>query len=51
MSTLTWITEKELQREREMKNKGFVGKTTRKFCSSGEKMRNSSGQAGENEQQ
>ena len=23
MSTLTWITEKELQREREMKNKGL----------------------------
>ena len=38
--------------EREIKNNGdsfFVGKTTWKFCSGGEKMRNASGHQGENE--
>ena len=43
MSTLTWITEKEL--EREIKNKGD------QFYSAGEKMRNASGHQGENEWQ
>ena len=53
MSTLTWITEKVLQREREMQNKGLDvrWKTTRKVSSGGEKMRNASSQQGENEQQ
>ena len=41
MSTLTWITEKEL--ERVIKNKGD------EFHSGGEKMRNVSDQQGENE--
>ena len=40
--------------EREIKNKGdifFVGRTTWKFCSSGDKMRNDSSNQGENERQ
>ena len=47
MSSLTWITEKELGRV--IKNKGgkFRWKKNIKFHSSGEKMRNASGQQGE----
>ena len=50
MSTLAWITEEEL--ERVIKNKGdeFRQKKLWKFHGGGEKMRNASGQQGENEQ-
>ena len=49
MSTLAWITEEEL--ERVIKNKGdeFRQKKLWKFHGGGEKMRNASGQQGENE--
>ena len=53
MSTLTWITEKELEREREIKKtkkRKFVGRTTRKFYGAAEKTINASEQQGENEQ-
>ena len=51
MSSLTWITEKEL--ERVIKNKGgeFPWKKDMKFHGSGEKMRNANDQQGENERQ
>ena len=51
MSSLTWITEKEL--EREIKNKGdwFLGRVTWQFYSGGEKMRSATGHQGENEWQ
>jgi len=42
MSTLTWITEKELEQE--------IKKQRRPFYSGSEKMRNASGHQGENEQ-
>ena len=41
MSTLTWITEKELEREiKKQRRRIFVGRKTRKFFNGGEKMRN-----------
>ena len=52
MFTLMWITEKEL--ERVIKNKGphkLHGKKNMEIQSGVEKMRNASGQQGENEQQ
>ena len=51
MFTLTWITEKEL--ERVIKNKGaeLRRKKNMEIQSGGEKMRNASGQQGENETQ
>ena len=51
MFTLTWTTEKE--RERVIENKGdeFGRKKNMEIQSGGEKMRNASGQQGENERQ
>ena len=37
MSTLTWITEKELEREIKPKETNFVGRKTKKIHSGGEK--------------
>ena len=45
MSTLTWKTEKELERETKKKatDTNFVRRKTSKFYSGGEKKRNASG--------
>ena len=45
--------DRELEREREIKNKGenLFGRRMRKFCSGGEKMRNARGHQGESERQ
>ena len=54
MFTLTWITEKELERVIENKGDEFRRKKKKlqtKLQSGGEKMRNASGQQGENKQQ
>ena len=51
MFTLTWITEKELERVIENKGDEFRRKKNMKIQSGGEKMRNASGQQGENERQ
>ena len=51
MFTLTWITEKELGRVIENKGDEFCRKKNMKIQSGGEKMRNASGQQGENERQ
>ena len=51
MFTLTWITEKELERVIENKGDKFRRKKNMAIQSGGEKMRNSSGQQSENEQQ
>ena len=51
MSTLTWITEKELERVIKNKVNEFRGRKTLRFHSDSEKMRNASGQQGENKQQ
>ena len=51
MFTLTWTTEKELERVFENKGDEFRKKKTWKIQSSGEKMRNARGQQGENERQ
>ena len=51
MLTLTWITEKELERVIENKGDEFRWKKSMEIQSSGEKMRNASGQQGENEWQ
>ena len=51
MSTLTWITEKELERVIKNKVNEFRGRKALKFHSDSEKMRNASGQQGENKQQ
>ena len=51
MFTLTWITEKELQRVIENKGGEFRRKKNMEIQSGGEKMRNASGQQGENERQ
>ena len=51
MCTLTWITEKELERVIENKGDEFRRKKNMKIQSGGEKMRNASGQQGENERQ
>ena len=49
MFALTWITEKEL--ERLIENKGDEFRRKKNMESGGEKMRNASGQQGENERQ
>ena len=51
MFTLTWITEKELERVIENKGDEFRRKKNMEIQSAGEKVRNASGQQGENEQQ
>ena len=51
MFTLTFITEKELERIVENKGDEFRGKKNMEIPSGGEKMRNASGQQGENERQ
>ena len=52
MCTLTWITDKELEREiKKTKETNFVGRITWKFYSGSEKMSNASGHQGENERQ
>ena len=49
--TLTWIKEKELERVIENKGDEFRRKKNMEIQSGGEKMRNASGQQGENERQ
>ena len=51
MFTLTWITEKELERVIENKRDEFCRKKNMKIQSGCETMRNASGQQGENERQ
>ena len=51
MFTLTWITEKELERVIENKGGEFRKKKNMEIQSGGEKMRNASCQQGENERQ
>ena len=51
MFTLTWITEKELERVIENKRDEFCRKNNMKIQSGCETMRNASGQQGENEGQ
>ena len=51
MFTLTGITEKELERVTENKGDEFRRKKNMGIQSGGEKMRNASGQQGENERQ
>ena len=46
MFTLTWITEKELERVTENKRDEFCRKKNMKIQSGGETMRNASGQEG-----
>ena len=49
MFTLTWITEKELEQVIENKGDKFCRKKNMEIQGGGEKMRNASGQQGENE--
>ena len=49
MFTLTWITEKDLDRVLENKGDEFRRKKNMERQSGGKKMRNASGQQGENE--
>ena len=51
MFTLTWITEKELERVIENKGDEFRRKKNMEIQSGGEKMKNGRGQPGENERQ
>ena len=51
MFTLTWITEKELEGVIENEGGEFRRKKNMEIQSGGEKMRNASGQQGENERQ
>ena len=51
MFTLTWTTEKEPERVIENKEDEFRRKKNMEIQSGGEKMRNASGQQGENERQ
>ena len=51
MFTLTWITEKELERVTENKGDEFRKKKNMEIQSGREKMRNAGGQQGENERQ
>ena len=51
MFTLTWSTEKEFERVFENKGDEFRRKKNMEIQSGGEKMRNASGQQGENERQ
>ena len=51
MFTLTWITEKELERVIENEGDEFRRKKNIEIQSGGEEMRNASGQPGDNERQ
>ena len=51
MFTRTWITEKEPEQVIENKGEEFRSKKNMEIQSGGEKMRNASGQQGENERQ
>ena len=51
MFTLTWITEKGLERVTENKGDEFRRKKNMEIQSGDEKMRNAGGQQGENERQ
>ena len=51
MFALTWITEEELERVIENKGDDFRREKNMEIQSDGEKMRNASGQQGENERQ
>ena len=51
MFTLTWITEEELERVTENKGDEFRRKKNMEIQNGSEKMRNASGQRGENERQ
>ena len=51
MCTLTWITEKELEQVIDNKGDEFRKKKNMEIQSGCEKMRNASGQQGENERQ
>ena len=51
MFTLTWIIEKELERVIENRGDEFRRKKNKEIQSGGEKMRNASGQQGQNERQ
>ena len=51
MFTLTWLTEKELERVTGNKRDEFCGKKNMKIQSGGEKMRDARGPQGENERQ
>ena len=51
MFALTWITERELERVIKNKRDEFRGKKNVEIQSGGEKLRNVSGQQGENERQ
>ena len=51
MFTLTWTTEKELERVIENEGDKFLRKKNMEIQSGGEKMRNASDQQGENERQ
>ena len=51
MFTLTWITEKELERVIDKKGDEFRRKKNMEIQRGGEKMRHASGQQGENERQ
>ena len=51
MFTLTWITEKQLERVTENKGDEFRRKKNMEIQSGGEKMRNAIGQQGESERQ
>ena len=51
MFTLTWATDKELERVIENKGDEFCGKKNMKIQSGCETMGNASGQQGENERQ
>ena len=51
MFTRTWITEKELEQVIENKRDEFRRTKNMEIQSGGEKMRNASGQQGENERQ
>ena len=51
MFTLTWIIEKELERVIENRGDEFRRKKNTEIQSGGEKMRNASGQQGQNERQ
>ena len=51
MFTLTWLTEKELERVTGNKRDEFCRKKNMKIQSGGEKMRKASGPQGENERQ
>ena len=51
MFTLTWITEKELERVIENRRDEFCRKKNMKIQSGGETMRNASGQQGEDKGQ